>query len=181
MFRLRRHRLLTLAATAAISLAAAPAAQACQNENAAPSEASEGQLVQSTLCLVNAERGKRRMRRLRLNRRLSDAARRHASDMVRRDYFSHDSASGQSFVDRIKNTGYLQTAASWYVGENLAWGANERATPHSQLVAWMNSPGHRANILNRRFREIGIGVVTGAPQGSWEEAATYATEFGLRG
>jgi uncharacterized protein YkwD len=44
----------------------------------------------------------------------------------------------------------------------------------------MNSPGHRANILERRYREVGIGVATGAPRGSWDAAATYATEFGFR-
>ena len=178
---LNRHRLLALAAGAAISLAAAPAAQACQYADAVPSEATGSQLVRGTLCLLNGERGKRRMKKLRLNGRLSEAATRHASDMVRRDYFSHDSANGQSFVDRIKRTGYLQSASSWYVGENLAWGAGERSTARSQLRAWMNSPGHRANILNRRFREVGIGIALGAPEGRWDEAATYATEFGLRG
>ena len=176
-----RNRLLALAASAAISLAAAPAAQACQNADAGPSQATAPQLVRSTLCLLNGERSKRRMKRLRLNGRLSVAATRHASDMVRRDYFSHDSTSGKSFVDRIKLTGYLRSASSWYVGENLAWGAGERSTPRSQLHAWMNSPGHRANIVNRRFREVGIGIAVGAPEGSYDEAATYATEFGIRG
>ena len=181
MRRLNRHRLLALAAGSAIALGAAPAAQACPNADAVSSEASESQLVRSTLCLLNSERGKRRMRKLRLNGRLSEAARRHAGDMVRRDYFSHDSANGQSFVDRIRLTGYLQSADSWYVGENLAWGAGERSTPRSQLTAWMNSPGHRANILNRRFREVGIGIAQGAPECAWGDAATYATEFGQRG
>ena len=181
MRRPNRHRILALAASAAISLAAAPAAQACQNADAVPSQANEAQLVRSTLCLLNGERGKRRMKKFRLNGRLSHAARLHAGDMVRRDYFSHDSTSGESFVDRIRETGYLRSASSWYVGENLAWGAGERSTPRSQLRAWMNSPGHRANILNRRFREVGIGVVFGAPEGSYDESATYATEFGLRG
>jgi uncharacterized protein YkwD len=175
------HRLCVALATAAISLALVPAAHACQNADAVPSEASEGRLVRSTLCLVNGERGKRRMRKLRLNNRLSQAARRHAGDMVRRDYFSHDSANGLSFVDRIKRTGYLESAQSWAVGENLAWGAGERSTPRSRVRAWMASPGHRANILNRRFREVGIGIVFGAPSGSWDDSATYATEFGIRG
>ena len=180
MHALKRHRLLALAAGAALALGAAPAAQACPHADAVPSEATGSQLARGTHCLLNGERTKRRMRKLRLNGRLSVAATRHAGDMVRRDYFSHDSVNGQSFVDRIKRTGYLQSASSWYVGENLAWGAGERSTPRSQLRAWMNSPGHRANILNRRFREVGIGIAVGAPQGRWDEAATYATEFGRR-
>ena len=180
MRRPNRHRVLALAASAAISLAAAPAAQACQNADSVPSEATAPQLVRSTLCLLNGERSKRHMKRLRLNGHLSEAATHHASDMVRREYFSHDSTNGQSFVDRIKRTGYLQSASSWYVGENLAWGANERSTPRSQLRAWMNSPGHRANILNRRFREIGLGLALGAPEPGHRNAATYVNDFGAR-
>jgi uncharacterized protein YkwD len=58
----------------------------------------------------------------------------------------------------------------------------DAATPATIVRAWMHSPGHRANILNRRFREIGIGVASGAPvrDGAAKSGATYATEFGLR-
>ena len=134
----------------------------------------------STICLVNAERTERGLRPLRLNHRLAVAARGHARDMVRRDYFSHDSFSGASFVDRIRHNGYLRGRRAWVVGENLAWGAGNRSTPASIVRAWMNSPGHRANILQRRFREVGIGLAMGAPTGSFDTAATYATDFGAR-
>jgi uncharacterized protein YkwD len=66
------------------------------------------------------------------------------------------------------------------VGENIAWGSQELATPRSIVNGWMHSPGHRANILNRRFREIGIGVSRGAPEPGFDRAATYATDFGAR-
>ena len=100
--------------------------------------------------------------------------------MNRRNYFDHTSRGGSSFVDRIKRAGYLRGARSWSVGENLAWGSGSHATARSIVRAWMNSPGHRANILNGRFREIGIGITRGAPVPGVHNGATYATSFGSR-
>lgn len=161
---------------------AARSANSCRQADAMPSQISSTTLRNTTLCLLNRERRGRGMRKLRLNRRLASAARGHAVDMVRADYFSHDSRNGSSFVDRIRRAGYLRNAGSWFVGENLAWGTGQRATPRQIVRAWMNSPGHRANILNRRFREIGIGIADGAPVkvSSSSPGATYATDFGTR-
>ena len=100
--------------------------------------------------------------------------------MVRRDYFAHDSLSGATFVDRIRRTGYLKGRRAWVVGENLAWGSDDRSSPAAIVRAWMKSPGHRTNILQRRFREIGIGLAHGAPDAPASPAATYATDFGAR-
>jgi uncharacterized protein YkwD len=101
--------------------------------------------------------------------------------MARRNYFSHDTLGGGSFVDRIRRTGYLSGARSWMVGENLAWGSQHNSRPSTIMRLWMNSPGHRANILNASFREIGIGVAYDAPvRGGGSPAGTYATDFGFR-
>ncbi len=182
-------RLLSLVALAAalltLALVAAPAAEAaptaCQSAHAAPDQASRKQLVRATLCLLNEERRSHGLPKLRLNKKLSRAARVHARDMVSGGYFAHDSRNGSSFVDRIRRTGYMSSARRWLVGENLAWGSGSRAEPGQIMQAWMNSPGHRKNILTRSFREIGIGVAKGAPTSVSSPAATYATEFGLRG
>ncbi len=182
-------RLLALAAVAvallALALVAAPRAEAaptaCQSAHSGPDEASRRQLVHATLCLLNETRRSHGLPRLRLNKKLSRAARVHARDMVSARYFAHDSRNGSSFVDRIRRTGYMRSARRWLVGENLAWGSGSRAEPGQIMQAWMNSPGHRKNILTRSFREIGIGVAKGAPTSVSSPAATYATEFGLRG
>ncbi len=79
--------------------------------------------------------------------------------MVRKRYFDHVSRTGRDVVDRLTHTGYLGSARSWIVGENLAWGSGSLSSPREIVQSWMHSPGHRANILSRRFREIGIGVV----------------------
>ena len=173
------------AVTTAQSLPARASQEGCDAATARMGTASESQITRATLCLLNRERGRRGLPRLRLNDKLSLAADRHSRDMVRRGFFSHDSLGGGSFVDRIRRTGYLSSARSWSVGENLAWGTGNRGTPEQILSAWMRSPGHRANILSSRFREVGIGVHGGAPVSLGPlqldlGAATYTTDFGAR-
>lgn len=102
------------------------------------------------LALTNIERRKVGLPPLRLSRQLSQAAQAHAVDMGRNGYFSHTGLNGSSMVDRAKATGYRYAA----LGENLAAG---RATPEGTIRQWMNSAGHRANILSNKFTEIGFG------------------------
>jgi uncharacterized protein YkwD len=169
-----------LAVLAGLLVAAPSASAVCASASATPAEVAKRTIVRATLCTLNAERRRYGLPPLRLNRKLSTAARRHARDMVRRDYFDHDSLGGGSFVDRIRRAGYLKDANSWSVGENLAWGSHEKAAPRAITAMWMDSAGHRANILSASFREVGIGFAHGAP-GASGPAATYATEFGARG
>jgi uncharacterized protein YkwD len=156
------------------AVAARPAA--CESAEAAPAQVSERIVVRSTLCVLNAERARHGLRALRLDQRLSRAARSHSEDMARHGYFDHTSRSGASFVDRIRRTGYLNGAHRWKLAENIAWGTDSLASPRAITRAWMNSPGHRANILDASLREIGIGVASGkGPR------ALYTTDFGARG
>lgn len=152
------------------------ASDSCANTAAIPAAGNLAAVERSTLCLLNRERARRGLREVEVNSRLARAADRHASDMVERRYFAHDSRDGRSFSDRIRATGYLSRVSSWTVGENLAWGSGSMGSAGEIVEAWMASPGHRANILNGRFREIGVGLVLGSPRGG--EGATYATEFG---
>jgi uncharacterized protein YkwD len=168
-------------AALALALVAAPsasAAGACTAANASASQASKRALVRATLCVLNAERTRHRLRPLRLNRRLSTAARSHSRAMAERRFFSHTSRNGASFVDRIRGTGYLSGARSWAVGENIAYGSGARSTPRAISRAWMNSAPHRANILSSSFRAIGIGIASGTPSG--RGGGTYTTDFGRR-
>ena len=96
--------------------------------------------------------------------------------MVAKQYFDHDSKSGAGFDDRIKRTGWTKSRRSYTMGENIGWGGGELSTPRAMVRGWMNSSGHKANILSRQFRYIGIGIANGAPTGG--SGATYATDFG---
>ena len=182
--RLRRLLgLLPLALTLAIALPASPAAAgapACAAANSSPTEVTVDQLEHTILCLVNRERSSRGLSRLKANRRLDRAARAHSRHMVTRNFFSHDSPSGASVLDRVKNRGY-RSNGGLMVGENIAWGSGSYATPAEIMDGWMHSAGHKANILHRDFREIGVGVALGAPRPvGGQPAATYTTDFGTR-
>jgi len=129
------------------------------------------------LCLHNRERAARDLPRLRAQRQLRTAAEAHAADMVELGFFSHDDPDGDDFAARILGTGYARDAR-WSLGENIAYASGGAETPAEIHRMWMASPGHRANILQRRFREIGIGIALGAPSGG--DGATYAADFGAR-
>jgi len=171
----RRLRLTGAAVAIAATLAAPAAAQACDNENANPHDVSVAATKRATICLLNDIRRDHGLRAFNVDRRLSLASQRHTNSMTARNFFEHG-----DFVGRIRSANYLRGARGWTVGENIAWGSWDYATPKSIVRGWMNSSGHRANILNSRFREIGIGVSRGAPVGGQQRAATYATDFGTR-
>lgn len=159
--------------------AAAAAPDGCAAARATVARATLEQARRATLCLLNRARASRGLPALRLNRKLSAAAARHSHDMVRRRYFSHYSPDGRGILERIRPTGYLPRDAGYVLGENIGWGSGPLAAPLALVRAWMRSPGHRRNILDRRFRDIGIGIALGAPSsGDGWRAATYTTDFG---
>jgi uncharacterized protein YkwD len=162
------------------SASAATSGGGCEGAEAQPGQASQTELARSTVCLLNRERGRRGLHRLTLDARLSSAARAHTRDMVRRRYFAHVSRSGGDVVDRLNRVGYMRGASRWLVGENLAWGGGSRSTPRQIMQSWMQSPGHRRNILDSRFRELGIGVLANTPVDAGPVSATYTTTFGAR-
>lgn len=171
---------LVLMLVVAAAPSTASAASPCAKAHALPGKVSEGVLAKATVCLVNRERTRRKMRALRTNKRLSRAAVAHTRDMIDRHYFEHVAPSGQNVVDRLLSSGYLGNVSRWLVGENLAWGVGSHSSPQQIVVSWMKSPGHRRNMLNRRFREIGIGVVFSTPVRNAPTSATYTTTFGSR-
>jgi uncharacterized protein YkwD len=100
--------------------------------------------------------------------------------MVARGYFSHDSLAGATFVDRIRKAGYVPARAFPSLGEDLAWGSGPLGTPREIVKSWMNSPGHRANILSRRYSEAGMGVAFG-DVGIGLSGVSYTLDFGSGG
>jgi uncharacterized protein YkwD len=173
-----RIRTAAAAATLAVALIAPNQALAahCAYQNANPNDVTQKQAAHATLCLLNRQRRAHGLKKLRDNSRLDLASRRHANDMARRNYFAHG-----DFVGRIRAAHYLRGANRGYtVGENIAWGSWDYATPAAIVDTWMHSPGHRANILNGRFHEIGLGVARGAPVSGQSRGGTYVTDFGTR-
>ena len=157
----------------------ARAAQAeCENTDVAPTSGNENVVRAAILCLHNQIRADRGLPLLRENGRLRRAALGHSNDMVSRGFFEHTAPGGETMVDRIMAARYASPRVGWALGENLAWGTGSMATPRAVMKAWMESPGHRANVVKRAYREIGIGVVTGVPSDRGN-GATYTADFGV--
>jgi uncharacterized protein YkwD len=154
----------------------------CHNAGLAPS-AGNLQLVRlAVLCLVNRERIVRREAPLRPDGRLADAAQSHTESMAFGNYFEHDGPHGDTPLSRVRQTGYIYSSQIGYeIGENIGWGTLWLGTPKAIVAAWMASPGHRANILDPRFRDTGIGV-SPHPPGSLAGGAhggIYTQDFGV--
>jgi uncharacterized protein YkwD len=177
-------RMLAAAALVAAALAApatAPA-QPCAGGDVMPNSSNLRAVRQATLCLLNHERATQGLRPVRPNAKLRRAAQSYSRTMVRQGFFDHVSPGGSTMIDRVAKTGYLARTSGWSLGENLAWGSGNLATPRMIVRTWMHSEGHRHNILTARFTDIGIGVALGAPVGvpAGTAAATYTTDFGAR-
>jgi uncharacterized protein YkwD len=166
-----------VATAIAFSANAAPP-EKCPNRNDIPTKATLDEARDAVLCLVNQERDERGKRPLNENQALTRAAGIHSRDMVERRYFDHNSPSGRDVVDRVMAARWTSRNSAWSVGENIAWGTGDYATPRRIVNGWMNSPGHRQNILGK-FREAGVGVAVGNPRG--RRGATYTLDFGTRG
>ena len=186
MFRttsVRRAPLLAaLLALVALLAPSAAQAQGCANVDVKPTRANLEVVRTAVLCLHNAERARNGLPRLSENPRLRRAAASHTEHMVHARFFDHTSPAGSTMADRIRRTGYTSGTRGWSIGENIAWGTGRLATAAQIHRSWMNSPGHRANILQRAFREIGIGIETGVPVriSASQSGATYTADFGVR-
>lgn len=158
---------------------AAPAAS-CAGAGATPGTISPTAARITVLCLLNAQRVAAGLPPLRANRALRLAASRFARAMVVARFFDHISPGGSTLRKRVARTAYLRHAPWWSLGENIAYGSAGLGTPAAIVDAWMQSPPHRANILTREFRDIGIGIAAGMPTRDPGPGATYVTDFGAR-
>ncbi len=142
------------------SAAASPTASTPSKPPAAPPTRARGRnsipesgdsRIGAVINLVNKERQAAGCRPLAENTALNRAAQRHADDMFSRGYFSHVSLDGTQLMQRVQNAGFTGNM----VAENIAKG---QKSSQDVMHSWMNSPGHRANILNCSYTFIGIGI-----------------------
>lgn len=177
-----RRRALLLASMFALAALAAPSgalADDCAGADLQPTDANLTQVAQATLCLLNVQRGAAGLAPLSEQAQLDQASMAYSRLMVQESFFAHVAPDGRQLTDRLTDAGYLGPPGSWVVGENIAWGESYLATPREIMKAWMNSAGHKANILSPDYREVGLGIATGVPSSS-NGGATYTTDFGSR-
>ena len=171
---------LVVAAAGAVVLqrdeaAGLPDAQGCPGSGAFPEQADLDANRAAILCLLNAERAKHGLLALRQHPLLELASQRHSDDMVRRKFYEHETPDGVDPQMRLSAVGY---APPW-TGENLFTGTGPEATPVRALEHWMESPGHRENILRPEFTEVGVGIAYESPKpGITGPGAVYTTDFG---
>lgn len=120
-----------------------------------PHDGNEPSWAQQVATLVNQERTSRSLTPLLVDTGATQAAKAHAEDMAGRGFFAHTTPEGWTPADRLQLLGVTGYSG---VGENIALG---QPTPQDVMTAWMNSSGHRANILNPSYTHIGVGVVDG--------------------
>jgi uncharacterized protein YkwD len=124
------------------------------------------------LAEVNARRAETGAPPLTLDPRLGEAAQRHAEDMLRRSYYDHESLEGLRPRDRVAQAGYR----AGLVAENIARGPT---SVEEVMSAWMQSRGHRSNLLNPAFREMGVGCAVGhSATGTVGDTVLWVQDFG---
>ena len=159
--------------------AKAQVAQECANADLEATQDNLPEIRAAILCLHNQIRAENNLPTLRENKKLRKAALGHSRHMVKDDFFEHTTPEGVTMVDRILRAKYVREDQGWALGENLAWGTGSYGTPRGAVEAWMDSPGHRANILKRSFRDMGVGIVLGVPV-SDAAGTTYTVDFGVK-
>lgn len=120
---------------------------------------------------VNAERRKAGVAPVKANADLDESAQKHAEDMLARNFFAHESPSGTTVRERARSAGYRWRT----IGENIAEG---QLSVREVMDTWMRSPGHRRNILDKDFKELGVGLAMGSGGGTYR--VLWAQSFGAR-
>jgi len=163
------------------AVAPVPHNGACPDTSLRPNSTDIAAIRTATLCLVNRERLSRGESALRPDAELQQAAQGHSQDMVAGDYFEHDGRGGSTPLSRMRQAGYIFSSHIGYaIGENIAWATLGLATPQAIVAGWMSDVGHRANILEAKFRDTGVGIAPHAlaSLAHGQAGAIYTQDFG---
>ena len=146
----------------------------CDGADLLPGAQNLRRIARATRCLVNAVRSSQGLATLRHRRALRRAGNRHVDDMLARRYFAHVRAGGPDLYQRVRAAGYRVKVA----GENLGAGTGQYATARQVVAQWLVSTGHRENLLEPAYRDMGLGLRKGFPLAGGSPSATYALELG---
>jgi uncharacterized protein YkwD len=138
---------------------ATASASSCRHADATHLTATTAQLERATICLINQVRHAHGKPRLDPNAKLADAAARHTKTMLAEDCLAHRCPGEPSLGRRIRRSGYLKGADSWRYAENLGCAG----TPRQMVTAWRQSHFNRKNLLNGKYRDVGVGAGRGVP------------------
>lgn len=165
----KRTTLMTVAWLAGwlANVALSPETNAQSKHSQRPAEASPGRATQQIVSLTNRERTRRGLPALKIDGRCVSAISGHVSDMARRGFLSHDGSDGRGPDQRYRKYNPRSLGA----GENLAY--NQSGTGAAFMRQWLNSSLHRDNILNRKYKGIGVAVRVACSGQAKERRCTY--------
>lgn len=147
----------------------------CAHSSDLPDADNADEARAAVLCLLNQHRADAGLPALTEDASLEEAAEAHAKDMGRRDFFAHRNPDGINADRRIRRAGFDGRTT----GENIAWGTGLEGSPARIVDGWMESPGHRENILRPAFTRVGTGVGYDPPERvEAGDAAVYVNNFG---
>ena len=175
------RRVIGVFAVACVSLVAATSALAAPN-NTVRGIAAVDALERQVLTQMNVVRRAHRLAPLRMSKPLASAADVHSRNMGQLGFFAHESSNGSVFWHRVKRFYGWSGFRSWSVGENLLW-ASPEIDAAGAVKMWMDSPGHRANLLSRQWREVGLSAVfVPGAQGVYggRDVTIVTADFGFR-
>jgi uncharacterized protein YkwD len=163
-------------------IAAGSVAPAAAATSAGTTISDSASLEAAVLAELNVVRRAHGLKPLRRSAGLAAAADVHSRAMAQHGFFQHDSRDGSSFSERVQRFYGPSGHGTWSVGENLLW-ATRGINAKRAVTMWMQSPGHRQNILTPQWREIGLAAVTfrGAPGVfGGMDVVIFTTDFGVR-
>ena len=167
-----------LAAHAAqeVTLTGPPITSRCKNNAMAPSQAKTKLVIKTLLCVMNEQRKLYKLKPLKLSPRLGKAALAHSRAMILGKFFAHQGPRELGLVQRLARVKY-----HGYAAENIGAGAGPLGTPLAMVDGWMHSSLHRANLLTKRWKFVGVGFLAQFPiPTTGSPSATYTTDFGSK-
>lgn len=177
----------TLCAVVLLLVASAPggpttahAAGGCANADKLPRTIGTGKAEKAVRCIINAKRKRRGLRAVRNSSDLAKAADRHSIFMRDNHCFAHQCNGEAALSRRLQRAGYLPCGCTYLYGEAISWSFGTSATARKTVKAWMKSKPHRKILLDKRFRDVGIGTVWGSPHDPKDNAAIFTADFGLK-
>jgi len=174
--------LATLAAVALIAAPNAGAAKSCASASRPAAALSPAAENKALLCSINLVRAQNSVPPVRTSSVLRGTALTHSLLMVATGCFDHECPGEPSLFLRLRDAGYPPCGCRWSASENIAYGAGTHSAPAAVVGAWMDSPDHRAAMLNEKLRFVGIGIATGSPGAALDlSSATYTIDLGSDG
>jgi uncharacterized protein YkwD len=158
------------------TLSGPPVTSKCKDATLLPSKLKAKRIVRALLCVMNEQRKLAKLKPIKLSKTLGKAALGHTRAMVSSRFFAHQGPTETALAGRLKKVKYRYAA-----GENLAAGSGPLASPVAIVNGWMHSDIHRANLLYKRWRTVGVGFLPLYPLATGAQpVATFTTDFGVK-